>query len=207
MKHQTTTTIPSTFLDNVRAERVKKSQFADIPFREYVFAWSHRVSWGAGIGAGAFGFLVFMRFGTLTDAAILAICTTCTIYGATLVWSLRRRAREYDALNQSEELFFAQKVPNTFRANDHQRVLFHGALLYQPAPAVFSRWLREVLESGKRFSQRQALERGYTSDEYQTILRQLRGGGLLDETETRNGAPVFTENGADMARRWLSMER
>lgn len=200
------------FIDGVRAEQLKRRQLADIPFREYVFAWSARVAWGAGVSGGALSLLVFLALGLRAgDAVPFAFAGGITVYGATLVWALKLRADWYDELNITEEIKFAERKPVTTPMRDPHKVTFdldngRGAIvIWQPAPGAFAKWLHEAIHDGKYFSQAQALDRGWTADQHKQLVHQLRSIGLLHDTQTERNAPVMTQHGAELAKKWLRM--
>jgi hypothetical protein len=200
------------YIDGVRAEQVKRRQMQDIPFREYVFAWSARVAWGAGSSGGALAMMVFLYLGHgVGEAVPMAILAGIAVYGVTLFWALRLRADWYDEMNITEEIKFAERRPVTTSMRDHTKVEFdldngRGAVvLYQPSPGAFAKWLHEVIYGGKYFSQAQAIDRGWTVDQHKQLVTQLRSIGLLHETETERNAPIITQHGAELAKKWLRM--
>lgn len=78
------------------------------------------------------------------------------------------------------------------------------ATIWQPYPGAFRQWLAEVLANDRvQFSLNQARARKWPDERYHNLVTQLREAGLLHRSETKNSAPVCTEEGKKKAREWL----
>jgi hypothetical protein len=199
-------------LPGVLPQKVRRAQYADIPFREYVFAWSARVAWGAGLSGGsATMFILLMLRWPIANALAPTLASSLCIGGAAFVWALRLRADWYDEVNQSEEVTFTERRNVAQAVRDPHKVeldLDNGrgaVVVWQPAPGAFARWLHEVTNDGKYFSQAQALSRGWTVEQHNQLVHQLRSIGLIHPTQTERNAPVMTNHGAELAKKWLRM--
>lgn len=77
--------------------------------------------------------------------------------------------------------------------------------IYQPMPAVFPRFIRESIDINNKiqFSQRQAVRRGYTVEQYEIVVSQLKSLDWLTD-KMANNAPVFNKFRIDEVLTWLS---
>jgi hypothetical protein len=77
--------------------------------------------------------------------------------------------------------------------------------IWQPEPGAFRKWLTDVLDPNgkKQFSLREGRQRGWSDEQYNFLVTQLREVGLLHKTAVYNHAPVCTDEGKQKAREWL----
>lgn len=197
--------------------RINRPTYKAFNFTEYVFTWSIKFAWGCLVG-GASGmgvtlmlidiFYLEMDYRKLVVASLLAglMCA-----GAGLVYALMRRAYLFDELmlDLLDEPKPITAVPSRPVERDHSMSFdlkngYPAVLIRQPRPAAFSSWLRQVVENPKiQFSENQAKMRGWSIEGYKVLVAQLREIGLLHQHDMKNNAPVMTDHGRELARRWL----
>ena len=204
------------FLHGVRAERLQRRQMQDVLYSQYVFAWAGRAAFGAFLGVG--GTILGLLFLTEHVSGIppanfwkISVPFAAAAFGVALWWAIDYRADLYDDNNLTEDFRFTERKKETTPMTDPTKTTLDldngmgAVVIWQPSAGAFAKWLHEAVHDGKYFSQAQALDRGWTVEQHNQLVHQLRSIGLIHPTQTERNAPVLTQHGAELAKKWLRM--
>lgn len=147
----------------------------------------------------------------MIDTLFFSFVAGLGIAGVGIVYSLKERAIEWVNLVDGIGEKIVYREPKKETAVYHQNTvtlnLRNGLgtqVISQPSPNAFRHWLKDCLENDRvEFSLRQARQRGWSDDNYQILVAQLKAIGLLHKNETKNSVPVITESGRIKAVGWL----
>jgi len=125
------------------------------------------------------------------------------------IFMLQARLEKYEPVTNFTTIEFDRPEPQT---QDRRKDLpfdlgnnLPAQRLWQPTPGAFRQWLIDVLDPAqkKQFSKREGRMRGWSDEQYEVLVVQLKEAGLLHRSEISNHAPVCTDEGKRLAREWL----
>jgi hypothetical protein len=174
-----------------------------------------RSVWGVSRGGGTILGLLFLteHVSGIPPANFwkISVPFAAASFGVALWWSIDYRADLYDDNNLTEDFRFTERKKETAPMTDPTKTTLDldngmgAVVIWQPSAGAFAKWLHEAVHNGKYFSQAQALDRGWTVEQHNQLVHQLRSIGLIHPTQTERNAPVLTQHGAELAKKWLRM--
>jgi len=183
-----------------------------VSYIDFVWGYSTRFSWGCFLVGASLSMAILHSLNIpMIDTLFFSFVAGLGIAGVGIVYSLKERAIEWVNLVDGIGEKIVYREPKKETAVYHQNTvtlnLRNGLgtqVISQPSPNAFRHWLKDCLENDRvEFSLRQARQRGWSDDNYQILVAQLKAIGLLHKNETKNSVPVITESGRIKAVGWL----
>ena len=124
------------------------------------------------------------------------------------IFMLKERLAEFKPQRTFHKTEYGQTVTRPPASKDITLDLGNGnppQRIWQPEPGAFRKWLTDVLDpkQKKQFSLREGRARGWSDEQYNFLITQLKEAGLLHRSAIYNHAPVVTDEGAKKAKAWL----